>query len=574
VSDQQLTKLSACVLDQAGLLQIRAGDEHYPGVLDPVPEALRVGETVHVRMQMPLSATESNPAASSVDVAGALTLIEGGDGPIALSDGLVFELEVGKLSRAPVGESVLPQPPAPMSLRALSRIDDDAKTQGLPADDATASETASETATETIEAADLPDEPFESPINEVPFGWGEDEQQTSNERPAPRRSSSESVFDSTEPSGIIGTLREMTLCDVVQSLEFAGKTAEIMLRPKNNAGGVVYLENGQVVYARTGSLTGDEAFFELAEETRGAFLIRFHAEAPTRNIFMPTGFLLLEVVRRRDEASRSDFERELPRPPSEPVEMSLGDEDLPPPPTATPPSPMPPPLPKRLVARARAELADEVEESEPTAVDAPAPSALAGDSVMPAPAADATVQSSPAIDDEDELQATEPEGIPALESDEVRELLMSSNEGAAVEDLEPAATEIAHEVPAPISTPSLELSGASAIEDDDEEDAQELDEEPEIISIEAAETLFPTPTFVGDTVPTGMVFSGFFREASLEGVITGVTEHPPIDDEPDPTFSSLRMALRGLRASDDEEETAGSPRHAVNTTDSFPSFPG
>lgn len=568
-----LTRISACVLDTAGLLQVRANDEHFPGVLEPVPESLAVGETLHVRMQVPELGDDGEPSgATSVDLTGTLALIEGGDGPIALSDGLVFELDVSRVSRAGAQESVLPRPPEPLFLRAV---------QELEAED------------EADRAAAARDEPFESPINPVPAGWHDEGQQTSNESPTPRRRA-EAMFEATEPSGIVGTLKEMTLPEVVQSLEFGAKTAEIRVKPKDGKSGVVFLERGQVVYARSGTLTGDDAFFLLADELRGAFLIKFHSAAPSRNIFMPTGYLLLEVVRRRDEAARDLAEPPRPRPPAElpaPPVAAQDDDDVEetsavvaaPPPTAS----------EELLTPA---TLDDGLHPDADAVEAASDEASADEFV-----GDTVVETSPAPSEGDvDMPATQPEGFRVAVSADFEALIDNALDGAAeaasgldaeVEadaaadaddagELPAVAAEAAdiddeptYAVPRPVSTPSLSLLGATVEEDDEAADVDLDDEDEDIISVEALP--FPQPA---ETSPS-LVFSGFFQEASAEGIETAYSASGEgvADDEPDPTFSSLAVALRGLRASDevdelDDDDTAVATYRPVNTSDSFGSF--
>lgn len=110
--------------------------------------------------------------------------------------------------------------------------------------------------------------------------------------------------EDTEPSGMFGSLREMPLVELMQSLEMARKTAAVSLQPKDGPAGEVFLHQGRVVCAETADLQGEDAFFALAQSTRGAFRVRFHESAPRENIDRPTAFLLLEVHRRADEAGR------------------------------------------------------------------------------------------------------------------------------------------------------------------------------------------------------------------------------------------------------------------------------
>ncbi len=104
-----------------------------------------------------------------------------------------------------------------------------------------------------------------------------------------------------EPTGVMGTLRQMAVSEIVQSLELGRKTARVELVPNNGDGGRFWFRLGQIVYAECGDLLGEEAFFALARNTQGFFRISYGDDAEETNIEKPTTFLLLEAMRRIDE---------------------------------------------------------------------------------------------------------------------------------------------------------------------------------------------------------------------------------------------------------------------------------
>ena len=104
-----------------------------------------------------------------------------------------------------------------------------------------------------------------------------------------------------EPTGVVGTLREMPVSEIVQTLAQSLKDALVEVKPKSGEGGVIGLERGRVVYARTGSLEGERAFYALFSALRGAFRIRYGRTPDARNIERDTTFLLLEGARLYDE---------------------------------------------------------------------------------------------------------------------------------------------------------------------------------------------------------------------------------------------------------------------------------
>ena len=103
-----------------------------------------------------------------------------------------------------------------------------------------------------------------------------------------------------------GKLREMPLPDLVQILQFQRKTGVLKILAsgaKKVQLGAVWFQRGDVWDAQAGDLMGEEAFYRLALMDDGSF--RFGAGAAAkRNITRPTTTLLMESMRRRDEAGR------------------------------------------------------------------------------------------------------------------------------------------------------------------------------------------------------------------------------------------------------------------------------
>lgn len=523
-----LSRISVCVLDESGLLQIRGEDGHYSGVLPRPPAALSVGDTAHLRMSVPLGAHE----VEAVDVLGTVVLLEGGPGPVALREGLIFELSVSHVSRraemgAPppvdvvVGEELPADEPleSPIHFAPPSRVDverreasyDPAKLYApvplsLP-DEPAVEEDDVELDEEKLRAAAAERarvlrERFAeeqkarraqaaaaheqgSGAHEAPAVHDEDaasasfdpahEDATAHHRSGSRHSA-RAVYEATEPSGVVGTLREMSLTEVVQSLGFSGKTAEVDIRPKgvDLPPGVVFLERGNVVYARCGTLEGEEAFFALADLKRGAFLIRFHAKAPTTNVHSPTAFLLLEALRRKDE---ENHERD-------------------------------------LVEAVAEEVAEEVAAEERAA----ALQALEGATSDGLDDADRTVLSGTISFDDEALDAAFAE-VEGVEPPPAREVATFTPEEV---ELDEAAMEEALVAVEPAYDDLADLGA-----DDDERKR-------------------PYATAIPTTI-----FSRFFEEASEGGEAADSGEGEG-DDFADPTFSNLKAALQGLKGGEDD----------------------
>ncbi len=110
-----------------------------------------------------------------------------------------------------------------------------------------------------------------------------------------------------EPTGVVGTLKEMPVYEIVQALAQGAKDAIVEVRPKGSPGGTIGMERGHVVYARTDAHTGEPAFFELFSARRGAFRIRYGRHVDERNIARDTTFLLLEGARILDESENAQL---------------------------------------------------------------------------------------------------------------------------------------------------------------------------------------------------------------------------------------------------------------------------
>lgn len=115
-------------------------------------------------------------------------------------------------------------------------------------------------------------------------------------------------FLSPVPTGVMGSLRQMPVTDLVQSLENGKKSAVIEVHPTRGESGRLGFVDGQVVFARCGELRGEAAFYALAPHQEGFFRVRYGELPQERNIESATMFLLLEAMRLMDEQSGSPLE--------------------------------------------------------------------------------------------------------------------------------------------------------------------------------------------------------------------------------------------------------------------------
>jgi hypothetical protein len=168
----------------------------------------------------------------------------------------------------------------PTTIPGQPSLDDRTPISGIPFADAPATKQAQPAFLESI-AANIPSL---DDLPELPSDFGDPEPEV----PA-------------MPTGVMGTLRQMAVPEIVQSLELGRKTARVDLVPAQGEKGMLAFEMGQCRYAECGKLKGDDAFYQLARHKEGFFRIHYGDKPPAYNIDKPTTFLLLEAMRIMDE---------------------------------------------------------------------------------------------------------------------------------------------------------------------------------------------------------------------------------------------------------------------------------
>lgn len=114
------------------------------------------------------------------------------------------------------------------------------------------------------------------------------------------------LLDSTRrrlSHGISGSLSEMSLPDVVQILFHGRKTGRLSVRAGGKRGEIQFCE-GQIYEASYGEVQGEEAFYEMLRLTEGAFELDPSCQPGERKIDQSPESMLLEGMRRLDEAER------------------------------------------------------------------------------------------------------------------------------------------------------------------------------------------------------------------------------------------------------------------------------
>ncbi len=105
------------------------------------------------------------------------------------------------------------------------------------------------------------------------------------------------------PRGVSGSLAEMALPDIVQVLWHGRKSGSLRIRSKND-NGEIHFSDGNIWNALWGKLRGEEAFYAMLTITEGDFALSPQFRAPQRVIDASPEQLLLEGMRRLDEAER------------------------------------------------------------------------------------------------------------------------------------------------------------------------------------------------------------------------------------------------------------------------------
>jgi CheY-like chemotaxis protein len=100
-----------------------------------------------------------------------------------------------------------------------------------------------------------------------------------------------------------GSISQMNVIDLVQSLEMGRKSCALTLTNKGETC-ALYFNEGQVTHAQYGALLGDQAVFRVLRWTDGNFQIDFEGKTTKQTTTLNTQGLLMEGLRLLDEAQR------------------------------------------------------------------------------------------------------------------------------------------------------------------------------------------------------------------------------------------------------------------------------
>jgi CheY-like chemotaxis protein len=102
--------------------------------------------------------------------------------------------------------------------------------------------------------------------------------------------------------GFGASFRELPFVDLIQALAQSQRSVHLKIARRNGEGASIFLRNGRMIHARCGSLTGEEAVFQIIRwQDDGSFRLESAQEFPADNLASPTDYVLMEGCRRLDE---------------------------------------------------------------------------------------------------------------------------------------------------------------------------------------------------------------------------------------------------------------------------------
>ena len=109
-------------------------------------------------------------------------------------------------------------------------------------------------------------------------------------------------------STVRGNIQSLSLSSIIQINCEERNQACLRVR-QGREEGKIYFADGAVTHAETGSIQGEEAFYEILKWDRGAFGLKMGLESPEQTVYMGWSSLLMEGMRRIDESAVEDQEQ-------------------------------------------------------------------------------------------------------------------------------------------------------------------------------------------------------------------------------------------------------------------------
>lgn len=109
--------------------------------------------------------------------------------------------------------------------------------------------------------------------------------------------------ESKDSNGFRGTLAQMSVVDLVQTLDIGRKSCRMVLSHQGERSEMQF-HDGQLIHATLGDLTGEAVMYAVVGWHEGAFQIDFERFDSPHTITHSTQSVLMEALRRYDEAQR------------------------------------------------------------------------------------------------------------------------------------------------------------------------------------------------------------------------------------------------------------------------------
>ncbi|MDD2539926.1 MAG: DUF4388 domain-containing protein [Desulfuromonadaceae bacterium] len=109
---------------------------------------------------------------------------------------------------------------------------------------------------------------------------------------------------STEQLGFVGAVSGMSLADIIQ-VKGGNRYSGCLVVDHRGDTGVIFFRDGDVVHAEQGDRNGEEAFYAVMGWADGTFRSEPKVSTTSRTINQSVGYLILEALRRMDEAKNS-----------------------------------------------------------------------------------------------------------------------------------------------------------------------------------------------------------------------------------------------------------------------------
>jgi len=109
--------------------------------------------------------------------------------------------------------------------------------------------------------------------------------------------------DALTAAEFTGHIEDVSIADLVQTIEIAGKDAVITVT-HDGSDSHMWCSAGAIIDAESGRLTGEAAVYRILGFERGRMVADLRPESRVRTIYAATHRLLIESVRRKDEAAK------------------------------------------------------------------------------------------------------------------------------------------------------------------------------------------------------------------------------------------------------------------------------